>query len=153
MIHKECGLNKVMFNKFFKEEIEDVTLLMSVFKFDMLFFSKSLCFFICLDFIEINTCILLDSINHCNSFKRFTEIHLNTVVNNLCCAENSLCNMTVKIFCKVHHTVVISVCLIEFHKCELGIVSCVKTFVTEYTTDFVNSFHTADDKSLKVKFK
>ena len=55
MIHKECGLNKVMLNELFKEEVENIALCMSVFKFNMLFFCKSLCFFISLDFVEINT--------------------------------------------------------------------------------------------------
>ena len=37
MIHKECGLNEVVLNKFFKEEVEDVASLMSSFELDALF--------------------------------------------------------------------------------------------------------------------
>ena len=153
MIHKECWLNEMMLNIFLEEEVEDVASLMSCFKLDAFFLSDSLSFFICLDFIEVHACILLNSVNHCDSFKRLAKIHFDTIVNNLSGTKNCLCNMTVKIFCKVHHAMVVSVSLIEFHQSELGIMSCIKTFVTEYSADFVYSFHTANDKSLEVKFE
>ena len=54
---------------------------------------------------------------------------------------------------KLHHSVVVGICLIEFHKRKFGVMSCVNAFVTENSADFVNSFKTAYYQSLKIKLE
>src|SRR5699024_4119526 len=41
----------------------------------------------------------------------------------------------------------------ELHQCELRIVSCVKSFVSEHTSDLIYFFESSDDQSLQVEFK
>ena len=59
----------------------------------------------------------------------------------------------VKIFGKIHHAVVIGICLIKLHEREFGIMAGVKSFVAEHPADFVNTFQTADNKPFKIKLE
>ena len=153
MIHNESRLNHMLFCKFFKEKVEDVALLVAFFKLNTLFLSNCLSLFIRMNFVEINTWILFNSVKHCNSLKRLAKIHFNAVVCDCCCAENLLCNMAIEVFGKIHHTVVVGICLIKLHKSKLWVMTGVNTLVTEYSADFVNLFKSAYDKSFEVKFK
>ena len=61
--------------------------------------------------------------------------------------------MAIEVFSKIHHTVVVGICLIKLHKSKLRVMTGVNTLVTEYSADFVNLFKSAYDKSFEVKFK
>ena len=124
---------------------------MTFLKLNSSFLSKSLSFFICLYCIKINACIFLDSIIHSKSSEWLSKVYLSTVVSNISCSTYSLCKVSEHALCKLHHTFIICVCLIQLHKCELRIMSCVNTFISVYTSDFIYSFKTTNDKSLKVK--
>ena len=126
---------------------------MMLFIFYMMLVCKLASLFQSLNFIPVNACIFFHGIYHCNTFKRFSEIHLNAIVNDLRCAENFMCHMAVKIFCKIHHSVIICICLIKLHQCKFRIMSRIKSFVSEYTTDLVHSFKTSDDQTFQIKFK
>ena len=49
---------------------------------------------------------------------------------------------------KVHHTVVVCVCLIHFDRCKFGVVSCIHTLVSEDTAYFIYPVKSAYDKTL-----
>src|SRR5574344_491815 len=61
--------------------------------------------------------------------------------------------MTEHILCQIHHAIVISICLIKLHQGKFRIVSGVESFVAEYTSDLIDSLHTAHDQSLQIQFK
>ena len=153
MIHNECRLKKVLFYIFFEEQVQDITLFMSFFKFKIVCFCKLSCLFQCLYFVPVNTCIFLNSVNHCDALERLSKIHLDSFVYDLSSSENFLCNETVQILSQIHHAMIICVCLVEFHQSKFRVVSCIKTFVTEYSSDLIYSFQTTNDQSLQVKFQ
>ena len=124
---------------------------MTFLKLNSSLLSKSLGFFVSLNCIKINTRIFLDSIIHCKSSEWLSKVYLSTVVSNFSCSTYSLCKVSEHALCKLHHTLVVCICLIKLHKCELRIMSCVNTFISVYTSDFIYSFKTTNDKSLKVK--
>ena len=84
IFHKEkmniIGNGVVIDPIIFEEEIDDITLLMTILEFDVVFLSKSLSLFISLNCIEINTCILLDSVIHCKTSEWLAKVNLNTIV-------------------------------------------------------------------------
>ncbi|CDC03116.1 putative uncharacterized protein [Eubacterium sp. CAG:202] len=153
MIHNKCRLDKILFAELFKEKVYDIALCMALFKFNVLLSCKSLSLFVCLYFVKVNSRIFFNAVNHCNSLKRLTEINFNAVICYYRTAAYLFCEIFKHTLCKVHHTVVIGVCLIKFHKCKFRVVSCVYTLITKYSSDFVNFLKTADNKSFKVKFK
>ena len=153
MIHYECRLKKVFFYIFFKEQIQDITFFMSLFKFKIVFFCKFSCLLQSLNFIPVNACVFLNCVNHCDTLEWFTKIHRDSFVNDLCCSKNFLSNKAVHILCQIHHAVVICVCLVKLHQSELWVMSCIKTFVTEYTSDLVYFLKSTNDQSLQVQLK
>ena len=54
---------------------------------------------------------------------------------------------------KIHHSVIIGVCLIELHKSKLGVVTSVKSLVSEYSAYLINTFHAAYDKTFEIKLQ
>ena len=113
--------------------------------------SKSLSFFISLNCIKINTSIFLNCVIHSKSSEWLSKVNLSAVVSNLSCTTYSLSKVSEHTLSKFHHTFVICVCLVKLHKCELRVVSCINTLITVYSSDFVNSLKTTNDKSLKIK--
>ena len=126
---------------------------MTFFIFDVMFSCGCTGSFKIFDFVPVYTGIFLNSIYHCDTFKRFAQIHLDTVVGNGGCAKNSLCNIAIHILSQIHHAVVIGVCLIKLHQCKLWIMTCIQSLVTEYTADLVNTLHASDDQSLQIQFQ
>ena len=150
MIHDKGWLNQMLLNKLFEEEIQDITFFMMLLKFNAFFFSNCLCFFQCGNLVEINVCVFLNGIHHRQALKRLAKVHLNSVISNLCCAQNFLCHIAVQIFCQIHHAVVIGVCLIQFHQSKFRVMSSVKSLVTEYTANLINLFHSADNQAFQI---
>ena len=126
---------------------------MSLFKFYIMLFCKLSCLLQSLNFIPVNACVFLNCINHCDTFERFTKIHRDSFVNDLCCSKDFLRNKAVHVLCQIHHAVVICICLVKLHQSELWVMSCVKTFITEYTSDLVYFLKSSNDQSLQVKLK
>ena len=133
---------------FFEEQAQDIALLMALFEFNVMLSCNRFCLFIGMDFIEIHTCIFLNSIQHGDAFKGLAQIQNILAVGNLCCAQNLLRYKTVQVLCQIHHAVIIGKCLIQLHQSKFRIMSGVNTFITEYTADFVNALQTAYDQSL-----
>ena len=126
---------------------------MSLFILYMVFLGKLSCFFQCLNLIPVNTCIFLNGIYHCNSFKWFAKIHFHTIVCDSCSSENFLCHMAIQVLCQIHHSVIICVRLIKLHQRKFRIMSCVQSFITEHTSNLVYFLNTADNQSLKIQFQ
>src|SRR5699024_1372603 len=98
-------------------------------------------------------CVFLNGVYHGDTLKRLAEIHLNSVVNDLCCSKYILCHMAVQVLCQIHHTVIIGVCLIELHQSKLRIMAGVQTLIPEYSSDLINTFHSADDQTFQIKLQ
>ena len=60
MVTYKCGLNHLFLTEFLEEEIHDVTLLMTVFVFDVVLVSKLLCCCIIFYLIKVNACVFED---------------------------------------------------------------------------------------------
>ena len=153
MIHDEGRLNQMLFHVFLKEQVQDISLLMSFLKFDLVFFRQFSGLFQCLHLIPVHTGVFLHGVYHGNPFKGFAQIHLDTVVYDFCRTQHFLSHMTIEILRQIHHAVVICVGLVKFHQGKLRIMSGIKTFVAEHTADLVNPFHTAHDQSLQIQFQ
>ena len=148
MIHNKSRLDQVFLYIFLKEQIQDIPFSVSVFEFNLVFFCKCSGLLEGLHFIPVNSCIFLHCVYHGDPLKRLAQIHLHAIVNDLSSSQDFLGHMAVKIFCKIHHAVVVCICLIQLHKSKLRIMSGIQTFVTEYSSDLVNSFQTAYDQPL-----
>ena len=148
MIHNESRLNKVFLCIFFKEQVKNIALLMSVLIFNVVLIGNLTSLFKCINFVKVNACVLFNCVNHCYTFKRLTQIHFYTVIHDCSCTKHFLSNVAVKIFCKIHHTVIICVCLIQFHKSKFRVMASVKTFVSENSSYFINLIKAAHDKTL-----
>ena len=61
---------------------------------------------------------------------------------------NLVCGIADKRLGNIHHSVIIGECLIKFNTGELGIVTNIHTLVAEVSADFIDTLHTADDKTL-----
>ena len=153
MIHDKCRLDQLFLTVLLEEEVDDVTLLMTILILDMMLVSKLLgCLIICY-FVKVDSCIFLDGIVHGQTCERLSKIDLDTIVGNLCGTADLLCKVTEHGLCQLHHSLIISICLIKLHQSELRIVAGINTLVTEYTADLVNSLKSAHDQSLKIKLQ
>ena len=150
MIHNKGRLNHVMLTELFKEQVQNIAFLMTLFEFYMFLFCNRSCFFQSVNLIPVNTCIFLYRIYHGNTLERFSKIHLDTIVHNFCSSKNFLCYIAIHILCQIHHTMIIRICLIQLHQSEFRIMSGIQTFITEYTTNLIHTLQTAYDQSLQV---
>jgi len=101
-----------------------------------------------LHLVKIDACILLHRIHHGNALKRLGEIHGMLPVGQHLGTGHFLCHIAVKVLSQIHHAVVIGICLIQLHECELRIVSGVQTLITEYAANLIDTLHAADNQSL-----
>ena len=150
MIHNKCWLDQLLLTELLEEQVDNITLLMTILVCDMMLVSKLLRLCIICYLIKINACIFLDCVIHRQTLKWLTKVNLNTVVRDLCAATYLLCEVTEHRLCQFHHALVISICLIQLHQCKFRIVTGVNTFITEYTTDLEHSFQSANDQSLQI---
>ena len=153
MIHYKGRLEKVLFNEFLEEQIQNIALLVSFLEGYVVLLSGRSRLFKSVNLVKVNSGILLNGVDHRDSLERLAEIHFDSVIHNCCCAEDFLCYISVEVLGEVHHSVVVGVSLIKLHESELGVVACVKTLVAEYSADFINSLKTAYDETLQVKLK
>src|SRR5699024_8549752 len=136
-----------------EEQVQDITLLMSLFKFNMVFLRELSCLLQSLHLIPVDSGILLHRVDHCDALKRRSEIHLDPIVYDLGGPQNFLRHIAVQILRQVHHPIIVSISLIQFHEGKLRIMSRVKSLVSEHTADLVNSLQSSYDQSLEIKLK
>ena len=153
VIHNKCRLNEVFLNKSLKEQVEDIAALVTLLKLNVVSLGSLSCFFKSLYLIEVNTRILLYSVDHGESFKGLAEIYHVFAIGNAGSSADFLCNMAVHIFCEIHHSVVVGVSLIKLHERKFRIVTSINAFISENSAYLVNSFKSAYDESLEVEFK
>jgi len=153
MIHYECGLDQFFLTELLKEEVDDIALLMTFLEFDAFLFCESLGIFIGFNLIEVNSGILEDCFIHGHTGKGLSEIYLGSLICELCRTAHLLSKISEHGLGKLHHSVVVGISLIEFHKCELGIMSGIDSFVPVHSSDLVYSLESADNESLEVELE
>ncbi|CDB19847.1 putative uncharacterized protein [Blautia sp. CAG:52] len=153
MIHDKGRLDQFFLAELFEEQVDDIAFFVALFVCDMMFFCQFFCSFIICNLVEIDTCIFFDGIVHGQTFKRFSEIDLDTVVRNLCRTADFFCQITEHGFGQFHHTFIISISLIQLHQGEFRVMTGVHTFITEYSSNLEDSLQTTNDQSLQVQFQ
>ena len=103
--------------------------------------------------VKIHTGIFLHCSYHGHALKRLAKVYHFLAVRHGSRAAHFFRHMAEHIFRQIHHTVIIRICLIEFHQGKFRIMSCIQTFVTEYTSDFVDSLHSAHNQSFQIQFQ
>ena len=141
------------FHIFLKEEVEDVPFLVAFLVLDSLFLGNGPSFFQGVDFVEVYTGVFLYCVHHGDSLKGFAQIHFHSVVGDGSGTKHRLSHMTVKVFGKIHHAVVVGVSLVQLHQGKFRIVTGIQTFVAEHPADLINSFQAADDQPLQVQLQ
>ena len=132
---------------------------MTFLKFDSPFSGKSLCLFICPDGLKINAGFFLDGIFHGQAAERLTQINLLACpilfisIINGCASTDLLRQITEHTLCQLHHTIIVCVCLIQFHQGEFRIMSLIKAFIPENTSDLVYPLQSSDNQTLQVQFE
>ena len=148
MIHDEGRLDQLFLAELLEEKVDDITLLMTLLICNMMlickFFRCSIIFYS----IEINSGIFLNRIVHGHACKWLAKIDLDAIVTDLCTSADFLCKITEHRLCQFHHSLIVCVCLIQFHQREFRVMTGINTLITEYTTDLVYTFKSADDQSL-----
>jgi len=112
MIHDKCRLDQLFFTELLKEQVNDITLLMTFFICNIVFISQFLSCCIIFYLIEVDSGIFLDRIIHGQTLKRLTEINLDSIIGNLCASANLFSKITEHGLCQFHHTFIVCVCLI-----------------------------------------
>ena len=148
MIHDKGRLDQFLLTIFLKEEVDDITLLVTLFVCNMMLVCKFLCCCIIRYLIKINSGIFLDRIVHCQTCKWLSKVNFHTVVRDLGRSAYFFSEVTEHGFGQFHHALVISVCLIQLHQGKFRIVAGINTLVTEYTADLVHTLKTTNDQSL-----
>ena len=67
-----------------------------------------------------------------------------------CYSYRQLQNLPVDVY---KRQVVICKCLVKLHQSELRVMSCIKTLITEYTSDLIYLLESSDNQSLQVQLK
>ena len=150
MIHNKRRLDHMLLGKFLKEKVQYVALSVTLFKCNALFLCNSLSLVIAAYFVKVNTGIFLYRVKHRNALKRLAEIYLRSVIGDNVCAEDLTRNMAVEIFGKIHHTMIIGICLIKLHEREFRVMAGIDTFVAEHSADLVDLFKPADYQPFEV---
>ena len=101
-----------------------------------------------MDLVKVHVCVFLDRIDHGQTLKRLGEVDLKISIMKYLGSGHFFCHITVQFLGQIHHAVVIGICLIKLHQRKFRIVSGIKSFVTEYTSDLIDTLHAADDQSL-----
>ena len=139
VVHDKGRLDQLIFAVLLEEEADDVAAFMMCFKLDMFFFCKRFYFVLRCDLIEVDAGFFLDGVNHGQTAEGLTKVDFLAVINDFCTAADCLSQVTVHIFCQIHHAVIVCVGLIEFHQSKLRIVTGVHAFITEYAADFIDA--------------
>ena len=153
MVHYEGRLNEMFLHILLEEQVQNVALLMSLLKCNVMLLRQRSRLLQSLHLIPVHTGILLHRIHHCDTLKRFSKIHLDSVIDNLRGSQNLLGNMAVKILCQVHHSIIIRIRLIQFHQRKFRIMSRIQSLVAEYPADLIDSLQASDNQTFQIQFQ
>ena len=112
MIHDKGWLDQMLLYIFLEEEVENVTFFMTILIFNMMLICQFLSSGCICNFVEVNICVLLNRVYHCDTLKRFGQIHCMLAVSKHLRTGYFLCNVTIQVLCQVHHAVIVCICLI-----------------------------------------
>ena len=112
MIHNKGWLDQVLFTIFLKEQVDDITLGMTFFKFNTTILCQCFCFFIRLDLIKVYTSVFLNGIVHSQTCKWLAKVDLDSIVSELAAAQYSLSQIAEHGLCQFHHAFIICICLV-----------------------------------------
>ena len=153
MIHDKSRLNQFFLAELFKEKILNIADTVTLLKSNLLFFRKGSRLFQGLNLVKINARIFLNGISHGKSSERTLQVNGGSLIADMESPANLLCKIPEHGLGKFHHPVVVGICLIELHQCKLRVMTGIDSLVPEYSSDFVNALHTADNQTLQVKLK
>ena len=122
-----------------------------LFKRNFLFLSQGSSFFKTHILPEINSSNFLDGVNHVNAFKWFIDLDFSSLVVDWSISIYRDGCMLDNTFSQVHDILEICIGLVNLDGSEFWIVSSIHPFVTEDTANLINSLHTTDDETFKVK--
>ena len=113
MIHDKGRLDQMLLDKFLKEQVQDIALLMALLKLYMMLLCKLLLLPpVSESSLKSTPAYFLTASTMVMRCEWLAQIHLNTVVDNVGGSKNFLCHITVQILCQIHHAVIIGICLI-----------------------------------------
>ena len=98
--------------------------------------------------VKIHAGVFFHSVHHCDTFKRFPEIHLDTVVGNLCGAKHFQSHVAVQFFCEIHHAIIVRISLVEFHQRKFRVVAGVNALVSKDAPNLKDTLQAADNQPL-----
>ena len=153
MIHDKSRLNELLFTVFFEEEILDITDTVVFFVRDFLFFCEGSRLFQGLNLVKINARIFLNGIGHGKSSEWAFQVNRGSLIADMESPANLLHKIPEHGLGELHHPVVVGISLIEFHQGKLRIMTGIDSLVPEYSSDFVNALHAADNQTLQVKLQ
>ena len=141
-------LNQGFFNELFKEGVDNVTNFSVVFlNWNFLLSSDSFSFLESHVLPEVYTSNFLDSIYHVNAFEWFVDFDFSSLVVNWTITLNCLSSVLDNTFRQVHDILEVCISLVNLDRSKLRVMSSVHSFVTEDTANFIDSFHTTNDKT------
>ena len=153
VIHNKGGLDQIIFTVLLKKHIENVALLMTRFIFNMVFIGKLLCLFRVTDSVKINAGVFLHGVNHGKALKGLTKVDLFSAVSDDGGAADFLCEEAEKVFCQIHHAVIIGIGLVELHQRKLRVMTGINPFITEHAADLIHSLQPADNQALEIELE
>ena len=153
MVHDEGGLDHLVFAELVEEEVDDVALLVTVLILDVALVGQLLGLFISSDLVKIDAGLFLDGVDHGQAAERLAQVDLGAVIGDGSGSADFLGQEAVHVLGQIHHAVVVGVGLIELHEGELGVMTGVKAFVAEDTTDLIDALEAADDQALEVELQ
>ena len=148
MIHDKGRLNQFLFAVLFKEEVLDVPDTMVFFVSDFLFFCEGSRFFQGLNLVKINARIFLNGIGHGQSSKGAFQVNRSSLIADVKSSTYLFRKVTEHGLGKLHHTVIVGICLIELHQSEFRVMTGVDSLITEHSSNLINTLHTANNQTL-----
>ena len=121
------------------------------FNWYFLFFSQGSSFFEGHILPEVYASDFLDGIYHMNTFKWFVDLDLSALVVDWSISFYRNGSMLDNAFCQVHDILEVCIGLVNLDRSELRVMSGVHSFVTEDTANFIDAFHTTNDKAFQMK--
>ena len=139
MIHNEGRLNHLLLAELLEEQIDDITLLMALLKYNIVLSCDCLCFLVSFNSVEINAGVFLNCIDHGDALERLGHINHSAVIADDRASADFLSQVAEHTLGQFHHALIVGVCLIQLHQGKFRVVTGINTLVTEYTANLVNT--------------
>ena len=148
-INKGWFIQRV-FNKFFKERINDMTNFPVWFILHVMFIRQFLCIFNWHWLPEINPSLFFNRIDHVNLLKWLIEINFLIMISDNAIVSYGLRCGFKNTFRLSHYIMEVEIGDISFHHGKFRIMFTVHPFITENPTNLINLFHATNDQALQM---